>query len=262
MHVEIHEEMKINADELNNPVVLIGFPGIALIAKLALTSIRDFLKAKLFLSIYCFDFPSTSNVNKGMLEIPTAKLFYVSHDPQDLFFLTADYQPQSSKGVFYFSKIFCKKMDDLTKGKIQMYLSMGALVSDNVQDPPMIHACGTNKELLLSFTELENTIILENGQISGANGILPAYAGATGFAPGICLLAETHPLPMMSLDPRASKALVTLLDKYFNLNMNYNELNKKIEEMQGVIDSFKKQAEQLMRRGKERREGPEDSYFR
>ncbi|MHA1805207.1 MAG: PAC2 family protein [Promethearchaeota archaeon] len=263
MHVEIREEMEINAEDLNNPIILIGFPGIALVAKLALTSIKDFLKAKLFLTINCFDFPATSNVNKGTLEIPTAKVYYVSQATQDLFFLTSDYQPQSSEGVFHFCKTFCEKMDELTKGKIQMYLSMGALVSENVKDPPMIHACGTNKEILLPFTEHENTTILEKGQISGANGILPAYAGANNFAPGVCLLAETLPLPMMSLDPRASKALVTLLDRYFNLNMNYDELDKKIEEMQGIIDSFKKQAEQFMRRrGGEKKEGPEDSYFR
>ncbi|TFG22685.1 MAG: hypothetical protein EU529_09830 [Promethearchaeota archaeon] len=102
--------------------------------------------------------------------------------------------------------------------------------------------------------------MMDGGIIAGANGILPAYAGAKGFAPGICLLAETIPLPMMSLDPRASKALVKILKEYFKIDMAFEELDKKIKEMQGVFDSFKKQADYFMK-GAQEDQGP-DSYFR
>jgi proteasome assembly chaperone (PAC2) family protein len=101
---------------------------------------------------------------------------------------------------------------------------------------------------------------MENGVIAGANGILPAWAGQKNFAPGICLLAETLPVPMMALDPRASKALVTLLKDYFKIKMNFDELNKKIEEMENIIDSYKKQTNHLMKNLKQDR-GP-DSYYR
>ena len=65
---------------------------------------------------------------------------------------------------------------------------------------------------------------------------------------------------MMNLDPRASKAIVSLLKDYLKIDMNFDELNKKIEEMEKVFESFKKQADHFMK-------GPElnkenDSYFR
>ncbi len=63
----------------------------------------------------------------------------------------------------------------------------------------------------------------------------------------------------MTLDPRASKALVVLLMDYFNIEMNFDELNKQIEEMEQVIDSYKKQANQFMKRPQE---SSSDSYFR
>lgn len=260
MDLQIKREMEINKDELRAPVILIGFPGIALVSKLALTSIRDFFNAKLIYTITSFDFPAKSNVNKGELEIPTAKVYYINREPNDIFFLTADYQPQSSEGVFEFSKAFCEEMDVLTGGNIYMYLSMGALISEHVHDPPLTHVCGTDQELLKTFLQYENTKVLESGVIAGANGILPSYAGANNYAPGFCLLSETLPLPM-NLDPQASKALVTLLDNYFKINMDFRELDKKIEEMQSVIDNFKKQADHLMRGGREEK-GPVDSYFR
>ena len=209
MFVNIEKKFDLEIGELKNPVVLIGWPGIALVAKLAIMSIKDSIEAKEYLNIQYFDFPPKSIVEKGLLELPNAKVFYKpteKEDGSDLFILTATFQPQSPEGVFEFSKIFCEEMDKLTGGKIKMYLSTGAMITDVVHDNPLIYICGTDQDLIQSFLEYDNTKLYDGGSISGANGILPAYAGENNFAPGICLLAETLPLPMMSFDPRSSKA--------------------------------------------------------
>ncbi|MHA1657916.1 MAG: PAC2 family protein, partial [Promethearchaeota archaeon] len=136
MYINIEKKFDLDTNSLNNPIILIGWPGIALVAKLAITSIKDSINAKEFLNIEYFDFPPKSTVEKGILEIPTANLFYKSRKPNDLFILTANYQPQSAEGVFEFSRIFCEEMDKITNGKIRMYVSTGALVSDKVRDIP------------------------------------------------------------------------------------------------------------------------------
>ena len=260
MDFSVEKKFDLNVNDINDSVVLIGWPGIALVAKLAISSIKDALKAQLFLDIEYFDFPPKSTVEAGILDMPLAKLYYISRDDNDLFILTANFQPQGAEGVFDFTKKFCEEMDRITSGKIKMYVSTGALVTDKVSDDPKVHVCSTDEVLMSTFLELDNTIMMDGGIIAGANGILPAYAGVKGFAPGICLLAETIPLPMMSLDPRASKALVKLLNDYFNLDVSYDELDKKIKEMQNIFDSFKKQADWFMKGAKEDK-GP-DSYFR
>jgi proteasome assembly chaperone (PAC2) family protein len=151
-------------------------------------------------------------------------------------------------------------MDKITNSKIKMYISAGAMVIERVIDKPLIHICGTDENIVESFLKLKNTTLMEAGVIAGANGILPAWAGQKGYAPGVCLLAETLPLPMMTLDPRASKALVVLLMEYFNIEMSFDELNKQIEEMEQVIDSYKRQANQFMKGPQDDRSS--DSYFR
>ncbi|MFX0135955.1 MAG: PAC2 family protein [Candidatus Hodarchaeota archaeon] len=255
--------MELEKETIKDPVVLIGWPGIALVAKLAITSIKDSIEAEEFMSIQCFDFPPKSIVEKGSLEIPTAELYYKSADKKDgndFFILTATYQPQSPAGVFEFSKVFCEEMHKITGGKIKMYLSTGAMISDIVHDNPLVYVCGTDQDLVQSFLDFDNTKLYEGGYISGANGILPAYAGANNFAPGVCLLAETLPLPMMTLDPRSSKALVSLLKDYFSIDMDFSTLNEKIKEMEAIFESFKKQADQFMKPPQEDRGA--DSYFR
>ncbi|MGB5911061.1 MAG: PAC2 family protein [Promethearchaeia archaeon] len=263
IYINIIKKFDLKIEDIHDPVVLIGWPGIALVAKLAITSIKDSIKAKEFLTIEYFDFPPKSNVEKGKLEIPTAEVYYKSRPGKkenDLFILTANYQPQTPEGVFEFSQKFCEEMDKLTEGKITMYVSTGAMVSDKIRDEPMVHVCGTDQEVVKSFLKKKDTKIMDGGVIAGANGILPAWAGQKGFAPGICLLAETLPLPMMALDPRASKALVTILKDFFNIEMGFEELDKKIEEMESVIQSYKKQAEHFMKGARE--DKGSDSYFR
>ena len=263
MYINIKKKFDLEKQNVKNPIILIGWPGIALVAKLAITSIQESLQAKEFLNIQCFDFPPKSVVEKGSLEIPMAKLYYKSADSEngnDFFILTASYQPQSPSGVFEFSKVFCEEMHKITGGKIKMYLSTGAMITDIVHDKPLVYVCGTDQDILQSFLEFDNTKLYEGGYISGANGILPAWAGANGYAPGICLLAETLPMPMMTLDPRSSKALVSILKDYFSIDMDFNKLNEKIKEMEAVFESFKKQANQFMRPPRE--DKGTDSYFR
>lgn len=263
MNIDITQQFELNTDDLHDPIVLIGWPGIALVAQLAITSIKDSIDAKKFLEIEYFDFPPKSNVEKGKMELPSAKVYFKSRkqqDKPDLFILTANYQPQTSEGVFEFSQKFCEEMDKLTEGKIKMYISAGAMVTDKIRDTPLVHVCGTDQEIVDSFLKHENTILMEVGVIAGANGVLPAWAGQKGYAPGVCLLAETLPLPMMALDPRASKALLVILKDNFEIEMNFDELNSKIEEMEHVLDTYKKQANRFM-------QGPQDdrgsdSYFR
>ncbi len=262
MHINIEKKFELEKENIKNPILLIGWPGIALVGKLAITSIQESLQAREFLDIQYFDFPAKAIVEKGNLEIPNATLFYKAtekEDGNDFFILTGSYQPQTPKGVFEFSKVFCEEIHKITGG-INMYLSTGAMISDIVHDKPSVYVCGTDQELVQTFLKLENTKLYEGGYISGANGILPAWAGAKGYGPGICLLAETLPLPMMTLDPRSSKALVTILIDYFSIEMDFSKLNEKIKEMEGVFESFKKQADHFMKSPREDR-GP-DSYFR
>jgi proteasome assembly chaperone (PAC2) family protein len=263
MYIDIEKKFDLEVENIKNPVVLIGWPGQALVAKLAITSIKDSIKAEEFLNIQYFDFPPKSIVEKGSLELPNAKLYYKSSEKEnghDFFILTATFQPQSAEGVFEFSKVFCEEMDKITGGKIKMYVSTGAMISDVVHDDPLVYVCGTNQDLVQSFLDFNNTKLYDGGTISGANGILPAYAGEKNFAPGVCLLAEILPLPMVTLDPRSSKALVSLLKEYFSIDMDFSKLNEKIKEMEHVFESFKKQADLFMKSSKD--DKGVDSYFR
>ena len=117
MYFNIEKKIDLNIDDINDPVVLIGWPGIALVAKLAISTIKDAINAELFLNIEYFDFPPKSTVEDGSLDIPSAKLYYKKRKNNDIFILTANFQPQSPEGVFEFAKKFCEEMDKISAEK-------------------------------------------------------------------------------------------------------------------------------------------------
>jgi proteasome assembly chaperone (PAC2) family protein len=49
MYIKFEKKFELDKKDIINPVVLIGWPGIALVAKLAITPIQESLSAKEFL---------------------------------------------------------------------------------------------------------------------------------------------------------------------------------------------------------------------
>ena len=83
MKIEFIKKFELNPDKIKDSIVLIGWPGIALVAKLAVSSIKDSVKAEEFLNIISYDFPPQSSVEQGELEIPMAKVYYKANDQKD-----------------------------------------------------------------------------------------------------------------------------------------------------------------------------------
>ena len=83
MYINIEKKFDLEKENIKNPILLIGWPGIALVAKLAITSIQESLNAKEFMNIQYFDFPAKAVVEKGTLQIPNATVFYKAAEKDD-----------------------------------------------------------------------------------------------------------------------------------------------------------------------------------
>lgn len=252
-------KFEILKSDITNPFMLIGWPGIALVGKIAITTIQKSLKAKQFIKIEYDDFPPKSVVDKGEMKLPTANIYFKSNNDIDLFLFTADFQPQTADGIYEFSKNLCELMKGITDNKMQMYISTGALVPEAIPESVKVHVSGTDRKIVEKFLKLKNTKLMESGIIAGANGILPAYAGLKGYAPGICLLAETVPVPMLHADPKASRALVSTIKDYFSLSeVTFEELDKQVNDLEKMISSIKSRVVSDFRKEKP----GDESYFR
>ena len=100
---------------------------------------------------------------------------------------------------------------------------------------------------------------MADGVINGANGVIPAWANLKYGIDGVCLLAET--VPLLRLDPRASKLIVEVLNDRFNIKADVSELDQKIEEMKGIFAQVKYHLLQQRERQEPRDESESASYI-
>ena len=227
-------------------VLLSGMAGIGSIGKIAVETIRDQFNAELVFSMYMDDFPSQVMVDKtGKLVLPSVQCYFAKvKDDLCFFIVTGDFQPASNNGIFIFVEELTNFLIEKKGITFSMILSIGAYVVEQVAHQPKVFVSGTDSGLIDEFAGLDNEVmrIMEDGIISGANGVIPAFGTLLGI-PGICMLAET--VPIVKTDPRAAKAVIEIITKYFSFEIDLSPMEKASDEVEAILDDLNRRARSM-----------------
>ena len=226
--------------ELDNPLVIIGFPGIAMVGKFAVLNLVDQFKAQPLFRIYYDDMPAQAMVAfSAKMRLPETTFYCISGEirketslNRDIVLITGDEQPASSAGIYYFADFICKKCKELGATEI---IATGAFVPENItKEKRIVYVSGTSKEIINFFlkSNTELTKLMNGGYIAGANGVIPAWGSIHYGMEGVCLLAEAF--PMLQRDPRASRSIFELLNDVYKLGGDLSKFDKEIEEIEAV----------------------------
>lgn len=227
-----------NAPDLRSPILLIGMPGIALVGKLATLSVINSLKCDLYSEIYYHDFPPHVIINEAQIKMPKI-MVYTKKLPEsyehDLIVMTGDYQPTSSMGIYSLSDFICQFAKKFTT---HLIVSMGAFVPESMGPKRKVYISSTDPNWIDFFlaSPTQTTVVLKGGYISGANGIIPAWSAIHYDIPGVCILADA--MPLLQIDPAASKELIRVLNALFTLKIEEEILDQRIEEIQSMTSEF------------------------
>ncbi|MFX1295764.1 MAG: PAC2 family protein [Promethearchaeota archaeon] len=223
--------------DLRSPLVLVGMPGIALVGKLAILTTINSLKCDLYAELYYHDFPPHVIINQAKINMPKIVIYTkkLPENEHDLIVITGDYQPTSSLGIYALSDYICKLCQ---KFNTHLIVSMGAFVPESMGDKRKVYISSTQQKWIDFFLEssTKSTVILKGGYISGANGIIPAWSAIHYDIPGVCILADT--MPLLQIDPTASKELTRVLNDLFKLEIKEQLLDQRIEEIEIMTSQF------------------------
>ncbi|WEU40424.1 MAG: PAC2 family protein [Candidatus Odinarchaeum yellowstonii] len=236
---KIKQLLKVDSETLKNPIAIVGMPGIANVGKNVVLTCVEYLKAEKILEIFFPDFPAQVLVDaNSTLSIPSATVYYYKGRDveRDLFFLTGDYQPSTTKGIYEFSERAAKIFYNF---RVKLIIAAGAFMTNTQVLTPKIHVSATTPETLRLFLSYKDAVIMDYGTISGANGLIPVIAYKRFGIEGACLLADTNPLGM--IDPLASKTIIELLNEVFNLNIDLKGLLAQIKNMEEILAEIKTQ---------------------
>lgn len=224
------EDIKIYRNiGFTNPVMIAGWPGMGSVALGAVDYLQKKLKAYKFAEIKVDPMSTLDSivVDNGIASMPAApqNVFYYTRDPELIIF-KGEAQLPAPGGIE-----LLKKVVDLAVRFRVSRIYTGAAFPFPVSHKEVPHIYGAvNNKLLLEVISSFGTSPMEGGHISGLNGLLLGFAQKAGID-AICLLA-TMPQYAISLpNPKASAAIIDVLQRILKFKLDMKEMDEYIKEM-------------------------------
>ena len=226
--------------KLKNPYLIVAWPGMGEVAFKAATYLVEKLQAQEFAEIPSADFfyLTGSNVKEGVLdlpELPHSKFYFWKNKSgkNDLIIFLSNAQPDLAKAESYSRRI-------LSLGKLFGVKTVVGLASmpqpiEHSQEPA-VWVAATSAALNEGLKKF-NVNVLAESQISGMNGLFLGFAKKEGF-PGICLLGEIPFYTIQIENPKASYAVLCVLNEMLDLKIDLLGLLEQAHAMEGEINKF------------------------
>ncbi len=241
------EMLKISKKpRLKKPYLIVAWPGMGEVAFKAAAHLIEELKAQEFAQIMPeeFFYLTGSVIQSGILEIPLlpqGKFYYwkntfakrAGSEKNDLVIFLSNAQPDLAKADSY-----AKVIIDLAKGLgVEMIVSFASMpqATDHTQDSRVWFAA-TDKKTKESLNKY-NFAVLEDGQISGMNGLFLGMAKKAGLK-GFCLLGDIPLYTIQIENPKASAAVLLGLGKILNMQINVQPLKDQAQAMENEINKL------------------------
>lgn len=231
---------------LKKPYLIVAWPGMGEVAFKAANFLIEELKAVEFASIAPeeFFYLTSSVISSGVLDLPVLPQgkFYYWKNPalksglavkHDLVIFLSNAQPDLSKADSY-----CKIIIGLAKSLgVETVVSFASMpqATDHTQDPRVWFAA-TDKKTKESFKKY-NFNLLEDGQISGMNGLFLGLAKKAGLK-GFCLLGDIPLYTIQIENPKASLAVLEGLGEILSLQINLGPLKEQARQMENEINKL------------------------
>ena len=224
--------------KLKNPIFIEGLPGIGNVGKLAVEHLIDSIDASKFAEIYSKDFPPQVFINpNGTIELVKNEFYYwkaKKKDQRDLVLLTGDYQGLSSHGQYELVEKILDIVEEL--GVKEMFTLGGYGLGQDIERPKVL--CATTDVHLVKKMKKYGAVFKKNepgGGIVGASGLILGLGKIRGLE-GACFMGET---PGYLVDPKSAKAVLKILMKITNIDVNLSALEKKAKEIEQIAHQLK-----------------------
>ena len=197
--------------EFEDPILIVGLPGVGNVGKIVVNLLADFLHAKLFANLYSPAFPDYVLIDKKGICRPPRYEFYATITGRNLMILTGDSQPAREDIPAHYE--VCNNVLDFA-------VKLGCKSIITIEGAPSLHpqreiyVAATSKKETKEYVE-KGAIIYKGGKIVGAAGLLLGLAEKRGLK-GVCLLGSTLGL---TADKEAAFRVYKLLRKVFGTDI-------------------------------------------
>jgi len=214
---------------LKEPVLIAAWPGMGEVAVKAGLFLKKSLDFELFAKVENTKFfpPQGVIVERGLVHIPSideGSFYFYKRSPEkrDLILFLAQAQPPLDKS-YEFGRLLVEFISSYKVLRVFNFAAFPQAIQHT--QTPGVWISATHEEILEEFSSY-NLKILEEGQISGLNGLFLGLAKEKGLK-GACFLGEIPFYTIQIENPKASLAVLKVIDRYLELGLEFKELEEK-----------------------------------
>ena len=230
--VKIHKR-----PELKKPFMVAGWPGMGGVAIITANYLKQKLNAEEFGEIESYGFfsPAQVLIKDHMIqtpEFPSSKFFFWDEGQEhDLIIFIGDVQPDQGYE-------FCNKVIDVAEEfhVERVYTSATFALFIHHSREPKVWGTATKQELIEYLGSYE-VMLMEEGRIAGLNGLLLGVGKERGIE-GVCLLGEMPAYATQIANPKASRAVLEVLTRMLDIEVDMRELSAWAEKMEPAIEKL------------------------
>jgi len=225
---------------LREPVLLAAWPGMGHVALRAFAFLQESLGAEHLAVLEepgFFQLPGAV-IEKGLVQaarVPQSSFSFWRRGPgpRDLLFFIGDRQPVAGKELPLAEAVleFARK-----HGVSRVVTSAAMPTSINHYQPSRVWVTATHRDVLREVSPFCHRV-LEDGQISGMNGLLLAGAKRKAMR-GFCLLGEIPFYTTAIENPKASMAVLQVLARALDLQLDLSGLRELAVRTEKEVDRY------------------------
>lgn len=249
----------IREPKLDRPALIQGLPGLGFVGKLAVSYLIDEFKLKPFAEIYSSylvlpDGNTGVQIREdGTYYLPRIELYDLNQSRKHAILMTGEVQP-TVHGQY---EIVSRILDLAQKYGCDMVIALGGFQTVLEKEIGKVYGVFNAYSLEETLKEL-GVQVTRSGAITGACGVILGLGNQRAL-PSIGLLGATRgEYP----DMEAARGVLKTLTKLIGLELNFERLEKEIEELKAKIEAIKRiQAEAYPRVAPERRGADKAPFY-
>ncbi|WP_406658210.1 proteasome assembly chaperone family protein [Methanolobus sp. ZRKC2] len=226
--------------QLNNPVFLVGLPGVGHVGKLVAEHLIEELDAEKIIEIYSHHFPPQVLVDENSeIDMVNNEMYICSTSKSDILVLVGDHQSSTGEGHYELCDLY---LDIAEEFGIERIYTLGGFPTGQLTHSDEV--LGAVNSLELADELKENGVVFKENEPGG--GIV----GASGLMLGLSKFRNIDAACLMGLtsgylvDPKSAQSLLKVICKIFDVEIDEGPLEERAKEMEKIVARLKEVEQQ------------------
>lgn len=235
MDEEIIYHIDPAVEELKDPVMIVGLPGVGHVGKFVADHLVEVLDAQKIIEIYSEHFPPQVMVGEdSTITLVGNRLYLAKTEKCDLLILAGDSQSTDPAGHYSLCEAY---IEFASQFKVNRIFTLGGYPTGVVNAENYVIGAVNNIDMVKPLTEkgIKFNPSEPPGGIVGASGLILAFAKLRDID-AACLMGTTTGY---IADPQSSKELLRKLCDILEIEVDVAALDEKIKDMEQIVEKIK-----------------------